>query len=159
MPYLAGTRPRGDGVVINPIFRTRVAVRPEHDQRGGVRLRQHASEVCSGTRFDLRGAATAGECATTYFTTVFRQPPNPIWCPCKFCRSRRETWLAGFVLARCGRAQMWPDADVPCQAYLPMPRGRSITRSVCGSYTITHLPNVHSECFSALFIKPENRLI
>ena len=49
-----------------------------------------------------------------------------------------------------------PDAEVPCQAYLPLPRGRSITRSVCGSYTITHLPNVYSECFSALFIKPEN---
>ena len=77
VPYLAGTRPRGDGVVVNPQFRAGVAVRPEHDQSGGVWLRQHASEVCSGTRIDLCGAATAGECATTYFTTVFRHPSNP----------------------------------------------------------------------------------
>ena len=70
--------PMSDGVVVKPIFRTGVAVRPEHDQSGGVWLRQHASEVCSGTHIDLCGAATAGECATTYFTTVFRQPSNPI---------------------------------------------------------------------------------
>ena len=71
VPYFAGTRPRGDGVVVKPIFRTEVAVRPEHDQRGGVRLRQHASEVCSGTHIDLCGAATAGECAAANFTAVF----------------------------------------------------------------------------------------
>ena len=78
VPYLAGTRPRRDGVVVNPQFRTGVAVRPDHDQSGGVRLRQHASEVYSGTHIDLCGAAAAGKCATTYFTTVFRQPSNPI---------------------------------------------------------------------------------
>ena len=78
VPYLAGTRPRRDGVVVNVQFRTGVAVRPDHDQSGGVRLRQHASEVYSGTHIDLCGAAAAGKCATTYFTTVFRQPSNPI---------------------------------------------------------------------------------
>jgi hypothetical protein len=78
VPYLAGTHPRRDGVVVKLKSRTGVAVRPDHDQSGGVRLRQHASEVYSGTHIDLCGAAAAGKCATTYFTTVFRQPSNPI---------------------------------------------------------------------------------
>ena len=80
VPYLAGTRPRRDGVVVNPQFRAGVAVRPDHDQSGGVRLRQHASEVCSGTHIDQCGAAAAGKCATTYPSVDLRQPSDPVFC-------------------------------------------------------------------------------